>query len=411
MNVATFIAGRIAFNKQKSFSRFIIRLATAATALSVAAMIVTVCFVNGFQKAVSEKVFSFWGHLRVQEYEPNKALLAEETPILQNDTVRQILKNKPEVAHFQTFATKYAILDKKKEIEGVLIKGVGSDYDFKNLSPFLKTGRWPRFDTSVSYSRDIAISQPIADELKIKAGDSATVYFISGESTNAVARKMYVCGIYKTGIEEYDKLLAIADIRMVQKVSGWDQGMIGGYEVILKDYRQMFTVSDALYDQLPDAWVSRTIRDIYPSIFDWLDIQDVNRNVVFVVMSIVAVINLITCLLILVLERTQMSGVLQSLGASNSVLQRIFLYYSTIIAFRGIFYGFVVGVGLCLLQQYTGLLKLDESSYYVSVAPVSMVWWQIILICVSTFIVCFLALVLPAYFVKSVKPVKAIAFN
>ena len=410
MNVATFIAGRIAFNRQKSFSRFIIRLATAATALSVAAMVITVCFVNGFQKAVSQKVFSFWGHLRVQEYGPGKAILAEEPPVAENDSVRQILQKNPQIAHFQVFATKYAILDKKKEIEGLLIKGVGADYDFKNLAPFLKAGRWPRFDRA-PYSRDIVISQPIADELKIKVGDSANVYFITGESTNTIARKMYVCGIYKTGIEEYDKLFAIADIRMIQKVNGWDPGMIGGYEVLLKDYHQMDAVSENLYENLPDAWVSRTIRDVYPSIFDWLDIQDVNRNVVFVVMSIVAIINLITCLLILVLERTQMSGILQSLGAHKSVLQKIFLYYAAIIALRGIVYGFIAGVGLCLLQQYTGLLKLDESSYYVSVAPVSIVWWQIVTICVSTFIVCFLALVLPAYFVKSIKPVKAIAFN
>ncbi|WP_447640264.1 MULTISPECIES: ABC transporter permease [Chitinophagaceae] len=410
MNVATFIATRIAFNKQKSFSRFIIRLATAATALSVAAMIITVCFVNGFQEAVSQKVFSFWGHLRVQEYEPSKAILTEEAPIVANDTVKRILQNTPQIAHFQPFATKSAVLEKKREIEGLLIKGVDKDYDFRNLAPFLKEGRWPHFDTA-TFSRDIVISQPIADELKIKVGDSTTVYFISGESSNAIARKMYVCGIYKTGIEEYDKLFAIADLKMIQRVSGWDQSMIGGYEVILKDYRQMFAVSDNLYEQLPDAWVSRTIRDIYPSIFDWLDIQDVNRNVVFVVMSIVAVINLITCLLILVLERTQMSGVLQSLGAPNTVLQKIFLYYAAIIALRGILYGFLVGIGLCLLQQYTGLLKLDESSYYVSVAPVNIVWWQILVICAATFVVCFLALVLPAYFVKSVKPVKAIAFN
>ncbi|MFT4204006.1 MAG: ABC transporter permease [Chitinophagaceae bacterium] len=411
MNVATFIAGRIAFNRQKSFSRFIIRLATAATALSVAAMIVTVCFVNGFQNAISQKVFSFWGHLRVQEYEPSKAILAEETPIVTNDSIVQILHNNPQIAHYQPFATKSAVLEKKKEIEGLLIKGVDKSYGFNNLAPFLKAGRWLQFDTARAYSRDIVISQPIANELNIKVGDSANVYFISGESTNTVARRMYVCGIYKTGIEEYDKLFAIADIRLIQKVSGWDQGMIGGYEVILKDYRQMYAVSDELYNELPDAWISRTVRDVYPSIFDWLDIQDVNRNVVFVVMSIVAVINLITCLLILVLERTQMSGVLQALGAPNFVLQRIFLYYAAIIALRGILYGFVVGVGLCLLQQYTGLLKLDESSYYVSVAPVSIVWWQILAICVVTFLVCFLALVLPAYFVKSVKPVKAIAFN
>lgn len=410
MNVASFISKRIAFNKQKTFSRFIIRLATAATALSVAAMIITICFVTGFQKTISQKVFSFWGHLRVMEYMPSKALVAEESPISSNDTVLQILKSTPQIETIQPFATKSAILDKKKDIEGILIKGVNQNYNFKNLDPYLKSGHWPNF-SDTNYSREIVISQPIADELKIKLNDQVVLYFISSEQQNAIARKMKVVGFYKTGIEEYDKLFAIGDIRLIQKINGWSDKEIGGYEVFLKDYHQMDMVSDFLYDELPDAWVSRTIKEIYPSIFDWLNIQDVNRNVIFIVMSIVAIINLITCLLILVLERTAMVGILQSLGAQNSLLRRIFLNYASVIALKGIIIGFVVGVGICLLEQYTGFIKLDENSYYVSSAPVAMMWGQIVIVCAATFIVCYIALLIPVLIIKNIKPVKAIAFN
>lgn len=411
MNVATFIARRIAFNKQKSFSRFIIRLATAATALSVAAMIITVCFVTGFQDAISQKVFSFWGHLRIQEYEPNKALVAEETPIVINDTVVRILQNTPEIKQFQPFATKSAVVEKNKEIEGVLIKGVDAHYDFNNLQPFLRAGHWIDFGHGQNYSRDVVLSQYIGDELKVHADDSITVYFIMGQSGHTMARKMHVAGIYKTGIEDYDKLFVLADLRVIQSINNWNNRQIGGYEVFLHDYKQMDSLSNRLYDQLPNAWISRTVREVYPNIFDWLNIQDVNRNVIFIVMAIVAVINLITCLLILVLERTRMTGVLKSVGASDNLIQNIFLQYASIISLRGIVIGLLCGVGLCLLQQYTGFIRLDENSYYIRYAPITMVWWQIAAICIVTFIVCFLALLLPTLLVRRIKPVKAISFS
>lgn len=410
MNVAVFIAKRIAFNRQKSFSRFIIRLATAATAISMAAMIITICFVSGFQDAISNKVFSFWGHLRVQQYEPNKALVAEESPILPNDTVLQILRQTPQVQQVQAFTTKSAVIEKNKEIDGVLIKGVDEHYDFQNLQPYLKSGKWINFRNPL-YSRDIVVSKQMADELKINLNDSIMVYFIQNEQGKTLARKLHVSGIYKTGIEEYDKLFVLADIRLIRQINEWHNGEIGGYEVFLKDYHAMDSVSNKLYDQLPGSWISRTVREIYPSIFDWLNIQDVNRNVIFVVMSIVAIINLITCLLILVLERTKMTGILKSMGGNNGLVQRIFLYYASLIALKGIVIGFIVGVGFCLLQQHFGFIKLNETSYYISEAPVTMKWGEIGIVTIATFIVCYLALLLPTLFVRSIKPVKAIGFN
>ena len=410
MQLASFLAKRIAFNNQHSFSKFIIRLATAATALSVAAMIITLAFVNGFQHAISDKIFNFWGHLRVQEYEPDKAYIAEETPWPPNDTTLNILHHFPAIKNVQAFATKSAVIEKNKEIEGVLFKGVDSAYDFSNLTSFLQKGRFPAFNDS-SYSKDILISQPIANELQIKLNDSINVYFINQQERRANVRRLHVCGIFKTGMDEYDKLIAIGDIRLLRRIFNWQHNEIGGYEVFLKDYKNMDSINTQLYEILPQAWISRTIKQIYPNIFDWLQIQDVNRTVIFVVMSIVAVINLITCLLILMLERTRMVGILKAIGSRDWTIQKIFLYHSGIIAGFGILIGLIAGLGICILQQHTGFIKLDESAYYVSEAPVYIIWWQVGAVCVATMLVCLLALLIPTLFIKSIQPVKAIQFR
>ncbi|SEA40498.1 lipoprotein-releasing system permease protein [Arachidicoccus rhizosphaerae] len=410
MNVASFIARRIAFNRQKSFSRFIIRLATVATAISVAAMIISSSFVNGFQHAISDKIYNFWGHIRVQQFEPIKALVAEETPLEQNMLVDSILQQNPQIRKYQAFATKSAVIEHKKDIEGILIKGVDQGYDFSNLQRFQAGGRWLSFQDS-SYSKEIVISKPIADELKIKLGDTVSVYFITSASQPAQRRSLKVVGFYKTGIEEYDKLFALADLRLIRRINNWNKNEIGGYEVFLKDPGNMNAIASQLYQVLPDTWVAKTIQEVYPNIFDWLNIQDVNKQVIYIIMAIVAVINLITCLLILVLERTPMTGVLKSLGSSNWVIQKVFLYHSSLIAIRGVLFGLILGLGICWLQQYTGLLKLDESAYYIRVAPVMINWYQVILIASGTFLVCYLALLIPTFFVKKIQPVRAIKFN
>jgi lipoprotein-releasing system permease protein len=410
LNVVGFIARRIALNSQQSFSRFIIRLAIAATTLSVAAMIITLAFVNGFQQTVSEKVFSFWGHIRVQEFEANKALVAEETPLKKNAEVIAVLKRNPEVETIQTFATKSAVLQKTNNIEGVLFKGVEQGYNFEHLQGFLKEGRWINFNDTL-YSREIVISEPVAAQLQIKIKDTLNIHFIDAEGGKSNFRRLLVSGIYKTGIEEYDRLFAIGDLRLIRRLNNWQQDEIGGYEIFLKDYQKMDTVNQLLYDDLPESWISRTVKEVYPNIFDWLNIQDVNRDVIFIIMSIVAIINLVTCLLILVLERTRMVGVLKAVGGSNWVIQRIFLYHASYITMIGIGAGLFFGLGICLLQQQTGFIKLDESAYYVSSAPVYIIWWQVVVVCLATLIVCFAALILPTLIVRSIQPVKAIQFR
>jgi lipoprotein-releasing system permease protein len=376
----------------------------------VAAMILTLAFVNGFQQTVSKKVFSFWGHIRVQQYEPDKSLVAEEAPVTRNDSIEAIIKQQPGVKQVQSFATKSAVLESNREIEGVLLKGVESSYDSTELVPFITEGRWLHFNDS-SYSREILVSVPLARLLNIHLHDTVTVYFISTLDESRTYRKLTVAGIYKTGIEEYDKLFILGDIRLIQRVNSWERDQTGGYEVFVNDYKKIDTINIALSEQLPVQWVSRSIRDLYPNIFDWLSIQDVNRNVIFIVMAVVAIINLVTCLLILILERTRMVGILKALGATDGMIRRIFLYHATVITGAGIGIGFVTGIGICLLQQATGFIKLDEASYYVSTAPVWIIWWQVLVVCLATAVVCYLALIIPTWLVKKIHPIKAIQFR
>jgi len=373
-------------------------------------MIITLAFVNGFQHTVSEKVFSFWGHVRVQKYEPNKSLVAEETPIQKNDTIESLIKHEPGVKQVQTFATKSAVLEKNREIEGVLLKGIEKEYDSSKLKAYLEKGRWLNFDDS-AYSKELLLSSPLASLLNINLNDTITVYFISVADGSRTYRKLKVVGIYKTSIEEYDKLFVLGDLRLIRRVNGWAPDQTGGYEIFLNEYKNIDTVNYSLSEKLPVEWMSRSIREVYPNIFDWLNIQDVNRNVIFIVMAVVAIINMVTCLLILILERTRMVGILKALGAEDRMIRKIFLYHASVITITGIGIGFILGVGISLLEKYTGFIKLDEASYYVSNAPVQIIWWQVLVVCVSTALVCYISLIIPTWIIKKVNPVKAIQFR
>ncbi len=410
MNTSFFIAKRLAFSKQQSFSRFIIRLSVGATAVGVAAMIITLCFVNGFQQSVSQKIYSFWGHIRVQHFEPDKSLVAEEMPITKNETVLATIKKTTGVETVQAFATKSAVIEKNKNIDGIILKGIENTYDSIQLQPYMVEGRWINFKDS-SYSKEIILSKQLAQLLKIQLNDVINIYFIRSEDGTRTYRKLTVAGIYKTGIEEYDKLFAIGDIRLIQKINNWQSDQIGGYEIFTSNKNQADSINSSLLNELPTEWMSRTIQSIYPNIFDWLSIQDVNRNVIFIIMAIVAIINLITCLLILILERTKMIGLLKSIGASDKNIIQIFLYYATVIAGLGILIGFIAGTGISLLQLYTGFIQLDESSYYVSNAPILIIWWQIAAVCAATLFTCFLMLILPALLIRKINPITALQFR
>lgn len=410
LNFARFIANRIAFSPEKSFSRFIIRLATAATVLSVTVMIVALAITNGFQYTISQKIFSFWGHIRVQHYEPGKISSAEETAIEKNDTVTSLLAAHPGIQSVNSFATKSAILKTSETIEGVLLKGVEKNYRFPQLQQFLKQGRWMQYPDS-GYSNEIVLSAYTAGQLKLKINDPVFIYFIQNDGSAPRARKLTLTGIYKTGIEEYDKFIALGDLRLIQRLNNWQPSEIGGYEVFLKDYRQANAINEELFNDLPTNWTSRSIQEINPNIFDWLNLQDTTIALVLVIMTIVAVLNLITCLIILVLERTRMIGILKALGASNASIQRVFLYHGSIITITGILFGNILALLLCWLQQRYGFITLQEDMYYIPKAEIKLEWWHFVLVNAGTFFVCFAILIIPTLVIRRVQPVKAIQFR
>ncbi len=410
MNLPSFIARRIAFNSQHSFSRFIIRLAIAATAISVMAMILTIAFTQGFQHAIADKMYGFSGHIRVQYFESDKTEIAEEKPIAMNDTVLSIIQNDPEVESVHAFATKDAILKSPESFEGLKLKGVEPAYSFAHMQEFLKSGRWIHFPDS-GYSNEINLSAYTANQLKLKAGDKLFTYFIQPDGTKRV-RPMVVAGIFKTGIENYDRINALVDIRLIQRLNGWTPREIGGYEIFIRDYSMADTVSNRIFDKLPHKWNSESITEIYGNIFDWLNLQDTTIIIVIIIMVLVAILNLVTCLIILLLERTHIIGLLKSCGSRDSSIQQVFRYLGALITFGGIILGNIFGLLVYWLQKRYGFITLPEDSYFISTAAVKIGWQQVCWVNVGTFLICFAVLLLPSFFIiRRLSPVKAITFN
>ena len=410
MRLSLFVARRIAFNRSSSFSRFIINIAVVATAISVAVMILAVALVNGFQQVIQQKIFSFWGHIHITQYQPNAGPLTEQVPFIADSTIVQKLRKIKGITTVNAYATKSAIVKAEKDLEGVIFKGVDRHYDWHHMQQFLQEGAPIHYKDS-SYAPEVMISVSLAKELKLKLHDPLIVYFIQGAGQAPRARKLTVGGIFKTGIEEYDKTYILGDLELIRKLNDWKPGSIAGYEIFTDDYRNIQQVATAAYDVIPETLFMRSIQEIYPNIFAWLRLQNKNEIIILVIMSIVAVINMITAILILILERTNMIGIIKALGMRSFNIQKIFIYQAGYIVLAGIILGNILGLGIALLQQTTGFFKLPEESYYMSVAAISLHWWEVLAINAGTLLICLLVLIVPSRVIRRITPVKAIQFK
>lgn len=410
MNLPVYIAKNLIKGNKKAFSSFILRVSILATTISVAAMIVALSFINGFQQVVAEKIFHFWGHIRVQHYEPLKSTIAEASPIYRVDSVENNLRNNKSIKSFAPYANKSAILKNAGLIEGVLVKGIDESYPLEKIDRFLVKGKWPSLMKNDT-SNQIALSSFTANQLNIKVGESILIYFIQENGELPKTRKLIISGIYKTGIDVYDKVYAIGNLRMIQKLNDWDSSTVGGYEIDLFDVAQMENNAEEIYNKLPAGWNAISLKQLSPEIFDWLELQNTNKAILIIVMIIIASINLITCLLILILERTNMIAMLKAMGAKENAIQQIFIYYGTWISFRGIGYGTILGLGICYLQQYTKFIKLNEEAYYIDAAPVSVDYTQVFLIALFTLVLSMLILVIPSIISRKINPSKALQFR
>jgi lipoprotein-releasing system permease protein len=410
MHLSFFLARRIAFNKGSSFSRFIINIAVIATAISVAVMILATALVNGFQQVIQEKIFSFWGHIHITQYQPNAGPLTEQIPFEADTALARHLRSTPGITAVNAYATKSAILKAEKDIEGIIFKGVDAQYNWQHLQRFLVQGRPVQY-TDSSYSPEVVVSESMAKELRLKVNDKVIVYFIQGGGMPPRARKLTVTGIYKTGIEEYDKTYIIGDLNLIRKLNNWNASDIGGYEVFTANYKKMADIAIDIDSQVSQKLFVRTIQDIYPNIFDWLRLQNKNELIILVIMTIVAVINMITAILILILERTNMVGILKALGMRNPDIQEMFIFQAAYIVLTGLAAGNLIGLGLAALQKKTGFFKLPEESYYMSVAAIDLRWHEVVLINVATFVICVAVMLLPSLIIRRIMPVKAIQFK
>lgn len=395
MNTAFEIAKRISFFKQKNYTRFIVRLSIAATAISVATILLTFSIVNGFQSTISRKVFSFWGHIQITSVDGN---FLNENPGILNQ-----LKSNPEIEAATPYLNQTMVLAKEIEIEGLNAKGIA---DF-TMIPDLSKGRTIKSDAQ-SISREVVISKAIASKLKIDTGDQVKLYFLQNGSVQE--RKLIVVGLFHTGIEEYDLKNVFVDLKLLQQLV---QGstIINGYQVNLKDLDKVDAVQDNIRNSLPENWVSSASADTYPQLFDWIKVQSINRNITIFIMLLIAIVNLITCLLILILERVPMIGGLTAMGASHQMIRKVFMYQASFITWIGIGLGLLLGMGLSFIQMKFQIIHLDEAAYLVDRLPILIKPMQVIGVLVGTALVSYLSFLLPTLWIKKMSPAKAVRFD
>ena len=406
MNLPLFIAKRITFSSKRTFSRLIVRIAILGIMLGLAIMILAIAIVKGFKTEIREKVRGFSGDIQISKLDLNTSY--ENTSFSISDSSFQKILRQDGIEFIQSFATKPGIINTSEEVEGVVLKGVDKNYNWEYFRKILIAGTVIDFSDTLKSRTQILISKYTADRLKLKVGDDFLMYFIENSLRK---RKFQIVGIYDLGVEEVDKLFVIGDIGLIRSLNKWSPSDVGGYELRVKDFDRLDEIEAKVYEDLDIELKSYTIKQYYPTIFEWLSLLDVNTQVILILMLAVAVINMISALLIMILERTNMIGVLKALGNTNWQIRKIFLYNAAYLIVAGLFCGNILGIGLGIFQSTTHFFSLDQASYYIDFVPVQLDLKDILMLNAGTLLICIFVLLLPSMLVTRISPLKAIRFK
>ena len=407
MNVEYFIAKRLFTAKEKNnrYTKPILRIAILAIALSVAVMLLSITVLTGFKDEISNKIIGFGSHITITNFTNNQSY--ESEPILLNQEFYPSIIDQQGIKHIQTFATKAGIIKTEDEILGMVLKGISSDFEPSFFEQNLVEGEVPIYNDTLT-SNKVMISKSVADILQLKLGEKLIMYFVEQPPR---VRKFLIAGIYETGFTDFDDLIVMADIRHIQKLNGWESNQVGGFEILIDNFDKLDEVTDKVYEQIPYNLNAQSIKEKNPQLFDWLDLQNINVRVILILMLIVGGVNMITALLILILERTRLVGILKALGATNWSVRKVFLYNAIYLILKGLFWGNIIGLGIALLQQKFQLISLDPNIYYMSSVPINFNFMHILGLNLGTLLVCWLILIIPSIIITKITPVKAIRFE
>jgi lipoprotein-releasing system permease protein len=409
LNLEYFISKNIikGDRNSKKFTKPIINISIIAIALGLIVMIVALSIVGGFQREIRNKVIGFGSHIQITNFDSQNTY--EASPIDKNQDFYPSIDTIDGIKHIQQFATKAGIIKTKEEIYGVVVKGVANDFDWDFFNQKLVAGE-TFIVNSQKTENNILLSKTISDKMKLNVGDKMFVYFIQKDG-QLRPKDFIVKGIYQTGLEQFDNLYIIADIAHIQKRNGWTANQIGGFEVIINDYNKIDELGEYVYDNIGYNLHSTTIKELNPDIFNWLTLQDYNVNIIIILMILVAAINIISALLILILERTNMIGILKAIGMPNWNVRKIFLFNAAYLILKGLLWGNIIGIALCYFQLKTGFFTLPEESYYVAVVPIDLNFLNILILNIGTLVICISLLLIPSYVITKISPVKAIRFD
>lgn len=411
MNFEFFISKRLIRSKddKSNISAPIIKIAVGAIALGIIMMLIAFATGLGLQQKIREKISAFNGHITISNYDNNSSGVSLVPISTEQDFYPEFTSVKG-IKHVQAFATKYGIIRTAESFGGVLVKGVGEDYNWEYFEDFLIAGKLPDYSNGIS--DQILLSEYIANRLKFKVGDKVIVYFLENASSDRPRLVAFqVSGIFNSGFQEFDKNFLIADLKQIQRINDWEKNQVGGFEVFINDFEKIEQKGKEVYREIGSFLDSTTIVQQYSSIFEWLALFDFNIALIIGIMILVAGMNMITALLVLILERTQMIGVLKALGSSNWSIRKIFLYNATYLIVKGLFWGNLIGLGMLFVQKYFKIIPLNPKTYYVTQAPVFIGWEYILAVNLGTLILCFLMLLIPSYIIAKISPIKAMKFD